>query len=170
IRLEVDVNQIKSKELTPATIAPLKQMGMDKMVSIIRPDKRATLVICPSAQAYAEMPMSAEEAADWEKTYKVQKNPLAKETVEGHSCEKKKAVVSDDKGPKLEALVWDAADLKDLPIQMQINQAEAAALMRFREIQLARPDAKQFEAPAGFTKYDSMEKLMQGVTMKMLGG
>jgi hypothetical protein len=32
-----------------------------------------------------------------------------------------------------------------------------------------KPDAKQFDAPAGFTKYASVEKIMQDAMMKGLG-
>lgn len=170
IRLDLDLTQLKSKDVTPETIAPLKQMGMDKMISIIRPDKRATLVICPAIKSYAEMPMGADEVADWSRKYKVEKSSLGQETLDGHLCEKKKAPVYDEKGGKVDATVWEATDLKSFPIQMQMNQSEATVIMRYRDVQLARPEAKLFEAPAGFTKYDSMEKLMQGAMMKALGG
>jgi hypothetical protein len=114
--------------------------------------------------------MSAEDVADLEKTYKVEKTLLGKETLDGHPCEKNKVGVVDGKGGKQEATVWNATDLKDFPIQMQMNQPEATVIMTYREIQFARPDQKQFEAPSGFTKYDSMEKLMEGAMAKMVGG
>jgi len=170
IRLDLDMTQIKSKDFTPAMLGPLKQMGMEKMATIVRPDTKVTLVVCPAIQAYAEMPMSREEAADWDRVYRVEKTSLGRETLDGHPCEKKKAPVVDEKGAKIEAVVWDATDLKEFPIQMQISQPEATVLMRYREVQFVRPEPKQFEAPAGFTRYDSMEKLMQGAMMKMLGG
>jgi hypothetical protein len=170
IRLEVDMTQIKSKDLTPEMITPLKQMGMDKMISIVRPDKKATLVIYPALQAYAEIPLSSEDAADLEKSFKIEKSPLGKETLDGHPCEKSKVNVVDTKGGRQEAVVWNATDLKEFPVQMQMNQPEATVVMRYREIQLIRPEPKLFEAPEGYSKYDSMEKLMQSAMLKMIGG
>lgn len=170
IRLEVDLAQIKSKEFTPEMLATFKQMAMDKMVSIVRPDKKATLVIYPALQVYAEVPMPMEDVADLEKTYKVERTALGKETLDGHPCEKNRVNVVNGNGGRQEAVVWNAADLKEFPVQMQMNQPEATVLMRYRDVQFARPEAKLFEAPTGFTKYDSMEKLMQGAMMKMLGG
>jgi Domain of unknown function (DUF4412) len=170
MRLELDLTQIKSKEMRPEDIASLKQMGMDKMISIIRPDKTNTLMICPSLRAYAEMPMSKEDAADLNKDLHVQKTRLGRETIDGHPCDKNKVIVTDEKGARHEAIVWNATDLKDFPIKMQINQKDATVVMHYKEIQLTKPDARQFEPPAGYTKHDSMEKLMQVAVMKMLSG
>jgi hypothetical protein len=140
------------------------------MATILRPDKRVTMVVCPALQSYAEIPMSNEEAAEWDQNFKMEKTSLGKETIDGHPCEKKKAPVIDPKGGKLDAIVWEASDLRGFPVQIQINQPEATVLMRYREVRLSRLDPKLFEAPPGFTRYDSMEKLMQGAMMKMLGG
>src|ERR1051326_3922388 len=75
IRLDVDLNQIKSTDIPQQMLGSLKQIGMDKMVSIVRPDKKATLVIYPALKAYAEIPMSREEAADLEKNFNIEKSP-----------------------------------------------------------------------------------------------
>jgi len=148
IRLDLDLAQIKSKDLTPEVIAPFKQMNMTKMATVVRTDKKQTLVIYPGLQAYAEMPMSSEEKADWESSYKVEKTLLGKETFDGHPCEKNRVVLIDGKGARQEALVWNATDLKDFPVQIQLKQPDATVVMQFRDLRLARPDAKQFEAPS----------------------
>jgi hypothetical protein len=79
-------------------------------------------------------------------------------------------LVTDDKGQKAEAIVWNATDLKEFPVQMQMNDKEATVVMRYKEIKLARPDAKQFEAPAGYSKHSDMMQLMQVAAQKMAGG
>src|ERR1043166_2148081 len=40
IRLELDMNELKSKEITQEMIASFKQMRMEKMINIVRPDKK----------------------------------------------------------------------------------------------------------------------------------
>ncbi len=170
MRAEIDLAQIKTADMPPEAAASLKQMGMDKMVSVVRPDRKSTLVIYPSLSAFAEVPMSPEDAADLEKKYKVTRTKTGRETIDGHPCDKSKVMVIGDKNEKHEAIVWTATDMKDFPIQMQMNQAEATIVMLYKDVKLARPDAKQFDAPAGFAKHESIEKLMQGAMLKAFGG
>ena len=170
VRAEIDLSQIKSKEMPPEAAASLKQMGMDKMVSVVLPEKKSTLVIYPSLRSYAEVPMSKDDASTIDTKYKIETTKLGTETLDGHACVKNKVIVTGEKGDKHEAIVWNATDMKDFPLQMQMNQNEATVVMRYSNIQLVRPDAKQFEAPAGFTKHASVEQMMQGAMLKMLGG
>jgi hypothetical protein len=82
---------------------------------------------------------------------------------------KNKVVITDDKGQKSEVTVWNATDLKDFPVQIQTAEKENTVVMRYRDIQFAKPDAKQFDAPAGFTEFGDVQQLMEGVMKKMLG-
>jgi hypothetical protein len=169
IRADIDMGRVKSKDMPPEAAASLKQMGMDKMVSIVRPDKKLTIIIYPTVKSYAEIPMSKEDAADLDKKYTLQSTKIANETIDGHACQKNKVIVTGENGEKHEAIVWNASDLKQFPVQMQMNQPEANVVMRYNNVQLVRPNGAQFEAPAGFTKYNSVEKLMQDGMMKALG-
>jgi hypothetical protein len=169
IRAEIDLTQIKSKDLQPEAMAMFKQMGMDKMTTIIRPDRKATMVIYPSMQSYAEVPMSKEDAESSGKDYKVTSTKLGTETIDGHPCEKQKVTVTGDKGEKHDAVVWKATDLKNFPIQMQIQQGDGAVVMNYRDVSTTRPESKLFEAPTGFNKYASVEKMMESAMMKMMG-
>ena len=42
-------------------------------------------------------------------------------------------------------------------------------LMKFKNIQLTKPDAKQFEPPAGYTEYKDMQKIQQVMMQKIVG-
>jgi hypothetical protein len=159
-RLDIDLNQIKSSQMPANAISSFKQMHMDQLSTIIRPDRKVTLLIYPALKSYAEIAMTSEEAADANKNFKVEKTKLGKETIDGHACDKTKVVLTDDKGQKQTAVTWNAADLKDFPVQLQLTEQDNTIVVRFREVKLIRLDAKQFEAPAGLTKYDSAEKLM----------
>src|SRR5262249_61831740 len=109
----------------------------------------------------AETPMSREQAADLATKFKVEKASLGQETIDGHACEKSKVLLRGDKGEKHDAVVWNATDLNRFPVRIQMNQPEATVLMQFKEIKLARPEEKQFEAPASFARYDSIERLVR---------
>ena len=170
VRLEVDMTQMKSAQFSPGMGAQLKQMGMDRTVVVMAMQKKSMLLMYPGLQAYVDMPMSDEAAATADKNFKIEKTSLGKETVEGHPCLKHKVIMTDDNGQKAEAIVWNASDLKDFPVQMQINDKEATVVMRYKEVRLARPEAGQFDAPAGYTKHADMQQLMMVAMQKQMGG
>jgi len=150
IRVELDVAQIKSQDLSAAQVEQLKEAGMNKIVSIIRPDKKASYVIYPGLQNYAIMPMPKEEAAGLDKNLKLEKTALGRETIDGHACVKNRVLVKDGENVILEATTWNATELKDFPVQIETKEQGDTSTMRFTHVQFARPDAKQFEPPAGY--------------------
>ena len=151
IRVELDLSKVKSKDLTPEVAASLKQIGMDKMVSIVRPDKKMTLVIYPSLRGYAEAPMSKQDLADRDRQYTLETTKIAQETLDGHVCDKNKVKIVSADGQKHDAIVWNATDLKKFPLQIQLNQPDATVVMHFSNVNLKKPETSSFEAPAGFT-------------------
>lgn len=169
MRAEMDMAQIKNVMMTPQMIAQMKQMGADRTIYVVRPDLKANYVIYPSLKAYAQMPMSDADKQALGKDPKIQKTPLGKETIDGHPCVKNKVVVTDEKGQAQEATVWNATDMKDFAIQMQIKETNSNVIMKFKDVQLAKPNAKEFEPPAGYTKYQSIEEIQQVMMQKMLG-
>jgi hypothetical protein len=68
-----------------------------------------------------------------------------------------------EKGSSLEATTWNASDLKDFPIQIQTEEKGNTTLMRFRQVQLAKPEAKDFELPTGYKEYQDQQQLINGV-------
>jgi hypothetical protein len=169
-RSEMDMTTMKGGPMPPNAAAMMKQMGMDKMVAISRPDKKMTYVVYPGLQSYAEVAMSEKEAAAASKEFKMETASLGKETVDGHPCVKNKVTMTDDKGEKRDALVWNASDLKDFPVQMQMTEEGNTILMKFKDVKLEKPEAKMFEAPADLTKYTNLQTMVQGAMMKKMGG
>ena len=170
VRSDIDLSQLKSKDMPADAGAMMKQMGMDKMVSIAIPDKKVMLLIYPGLQAYTEMPMPKDEAATADSKFKIDTEKLGKETIDGHPCQKCKVTMTDEKGEKREAFIWQASDLKDFPIQMEMTEKDNTVVMVYRDIKFAKPEAALFDPPSGFTKHDSMQAMMQGAMMKMMGG
>jgi hypothetical protein len=150
VRLEIDLSQVQSKDFTPSALATLKQAGMDRMVSIFRPDKKLTYVIYPGVQSYQELAHSKAETEAAEKGLKLEKAALGKETLDGHPCAKNKVAVKSGKEPILDAMVWNATDLKDFPIQIEMKEKDRTVRMHFTDVRFVKPDAKQFEVPAAY--------------------
>ena len=63
---------------------------------------------------------------------------------------KNKVTVRSDKGPVLEAVTWNATDLKDFPIQIQMKEKDNKVLMHFTQVSFVKPDAKQFDLPSNY--------------------
>lgn len=169
-RVDVDMTQIKGQGMSEEAAAAMKQMNMERVTSIYRPDKKSVWIIYPGMQSYVNMPLPKEEAEALENEPKMEKTPLGKETVDGHPCEKSKVVLTSANGKQSEVLVWNATDLKDFPVQIQTTEKNDTVILRYRNVQFAKPDAKLFESPAGYTAYDSMQEFSAGMMQKMMGG
>jgi hypothetical protein len=168
IRVEIDMSQTRNASMPPGAAEQLKAMGMARVVSIIRPDKQLVYVLYPTQKALMTMPLPKQ--TDPAKQPTINKTAVGKETVDGHPCVKNKVTMTDDNGNPVEAMTWNASDLKDFPIQIQTTEKQGTSIMHFSEIQFDKPDPKQFDAPADYATYDSPQALMQGIMEKTTGG
>ena len=162
------MTQINSKQVTKESVAALKTSGLDRLATVVRPDRKTALIIYPSIAGYVELPMSRDEAADMDRTYSVSKVKLGRETIDGHPCEQFKVKLTSPNAPDQEAVVSYASDLRNFPVKIEMNQAETQLVMLFKDVQLARPDVKVFEAPGGYTRHVNIELLMQSAMLKTL--
>jgi hypothetical protein len=159
LRAEIDMSEVKGSQFPAEAIVQLKKLNLDKPVSVLRPDKKVLYIIYPALKSYVEMPMPKEEAAVLDKDVKMKKTELGKETIDGHPCVKSKVVMTDDQGKAQEATIWEASDMKDFPVQVQMADEGANVVIRYSNVQLAVPPASLFEPPAGYAKYASMQEL-----------
>jgi len=165
-RFEVNMSEVQSQMVPAGAAAQMKSIGLDQMVMVSRPDKKAAYLVYPGMQSYVETSLSATASAGTNADYKVEATELGKETLDGHPCVKNKVVVTDTDGSKQEFTAWNAADLKKFPVKIQTGDTT----MLFKQVVLAAPAAANFEPPSGYTKYDDMQTMMQQQIMKRLGG
>lgn len=165
VRVEMDLTKMKNQQMPPGVADSLKQMGMAHVVSIISPSKKSAFVIYPDQKSVLTMALPE---VDSNKEPKIEKKPLGKETIDGHSCVKNQVLITDEKGEKIDATTWNATDLKDFPVQIQTKESENTSLVKFKQVQFAAPDPAQFEPPTGYTQYSSQQDLMQGIMKKMM--
>jgi len=150
VRIEINLAQVQSKDLTPSKVAELKESGMERIISLFRPDKKVTYVVYPGIQSYISIPLAKEDTEAFEGGLKLEKTALGKETLDGHDCVKNKVVVSNSQGPVLQATTWNAADLKDFPLQIEMKEKGNTVRMHFTQIQFTKPDPKQFDVPPAY--------------------
>ncbi len=166
-RAEVDMSKMKSTQAPPQALAMFKQTGLDRIITIVRPDKKSFLIVYPNLKAYAEEPMPATDSSSPE-DMKMEKSALGKETIDGHPCTKNKVTVTNTKGEKQEAIIWNAQDMKEFPLKMQLDQEGNTVVMHYKNVKLSKPPADLFEVPDTFLKHASNQELMQSAMMKML--
>lgn len=169
VRVDVDLTQIKGDAIPAAMLASLSQMGMAKVSSITALDSKLTYVIYPGIQSYAKSPLPEAQANALASELKMKKTELGKETIDGHPCVKNKVVITAEDGTEHETTVWNASDLKDFPLQIETLENKTLMSLHFSDVNLKAPAASQFEPPAGYTAYDSMQELMMAAMKKMMG-
>lgn len=169
LRLEIDTATTKNKALPADAAASLKPMGLDLIHIVMRPDRKSVYFIFPKAGMYINMPMEKADLEAAEKS-KVTTEKLGEETLDGHPCVKNKVTITSAKGDKQELTVWNATDLRKLPIKTVQKQGDETITTLYKNIQFARPDAKKFEPPAGAEEFKGMMAFMQGMMKKALSG
>jgi hypothetical protein len=158
-RFDMDMSKFQSGNIPPQAIAQMKQMGLGKIITITHRAKKLTYVIYPDIKAYVEN--ATEEASADPSNYRAEATRLGGETIDGHSCIKNKVVVTGPDGVAHESIVWNASDLKQFPVKIQTRSEKGVPMvMFFKEVKLVKPDAAQFDLPAGLRKYDNMMSLM----------
>jgi hypothetical protein len=163
LRGELNLSEAKSSAMPTELVTAMKQAGMDKVITIVRADKKATFVSYPGAQAYTEVPFRTNELA----LEKIEFTEVAKETIDGHPCVKKKTSIADSRGRPQEFFVWHASDLKDFPLQMELPQRANKVIVKLQSPKMETPDVSVFDVPASYTKYTNAQDLMQAAMMKM---
>lgn len=171
LRVDFDMSKLKSEGMTPDTVARMKQMGMDRTTTIVRPGK-ATVMIYPELKGYVDI--QPRRAASGGKPPKIEKTRIGTETVDGHPCIKYKIIATSPNGRTSEMTTWEATDLQGFPIKNQITRQRGTVTMTFKDIDLSKPAASLFETPTGYKHYASVRDLvmshMGGFMHGMMGG
>jgi len=170
MRWDLDLNQ-KSSTVDADFVSMLQQFKLDRVNFVLRPETNA-LIVVPGLKAYVEPPMPRAEPVHFqaqEKIEKLQKTLIGNETVDGVACQKFKLSLPEQKGQAETAIVWQAPALNDLPIKMQIRLGKDTYTLKLRNIRMGKQEDRIFGPPAGFTKYATVEALMQAALSKGLG-
>jgi len=165
IRVEMDLTQAKNREMPPAAMESLKQMGMARVISIVNPSKKLAYVMYPDQKVLLSFGLKNEET-NAPANSNLEKKPLGNETVDGHACVKNKVTLTDDTGKPVDVILWNASDLKDFPVQIQTKEGDNTSMMRFHQVQLTKPDSARFQPPADYTRFDSQQEMMQAILKK----
>jgi hypothetical protein len=165
---QMNIGDVKGSALPPDAAARMKSMGMDVVITIARPDLKQNLLVYPGLNSYAVIPSQESSASLNPDDFKVETAAIGKETVDGHDCVKNKTTVTDKDGNKHDYTVWNAGDLKNFPVKIQADAQGRPVTMSYKNVTFTKPSASVFEAPAGYTKYDNVQTMMQTEVMKKM--
>ncbi len=168
-RFEMNMADMKGLKMPPSAAEQMKAMGFDQLITISLPEKKVTYLVYPGLQSYVEN-SSAGEKTGTNDAFKVTITEVGKETLDGHPCVESKVLVISDQGATNEFTVWNATDLKKFPVKIFRVEHGTEVTMLFKNVALTKPAASAFEVPAGYTRYDNMQTMMQTEMMKKLGG
>ncbi len=168
-RLEIDLTRAKGPQLPAGMGEQLKAMGMGEMTMISQEGKTNSYLVYPSLKAYAIIPTPNNKDQDDSKI-KLDSTELGKDTVDGQPCIKNRVVITEGDGTKSEATVWNATELKKFPVRIETAKDNTKVRMSFRNVKLAKPDAKLFDPPANYKRHENVQGMMQEAIMKSIQG
>jgi hypothetical protein len=150
--------------LSAQNIEDLKRMRTDILISIVRPHQRTRYLIYPGLESYTVVEEPAESSGEDgdAKRPKPKKVEIGKETVEGHACIKYRITYPDDE-EGTEITTWQAEDLDNFPVQVQVVHGNQSVTLQFRDIESSSLDPASFKAPAGYKRYDSPSALFAAI-------
>ena len=167
MRWYLNLDQARTSRLDADITEWLREAKLSQIVLILRPQTNA-LVVLPGLKQWFEFappkPEGIEEKAR-EKAGFLQKTEVGRETVEGHPCVKFRLDLPKERGPGEVAYVWQATDLKNLPIQFRATINGETYGLLFRQIKDAPPEARYFEAPADYAKISGPAVLLQNALL-----
>ncbi len=167
-RFDMNMSDMRGGAIPPGAAAQFKAMGMDQVTAISRPDFKSAYLIYPGMQSYIVNP-APENTSTNLNDYKMDVTQLGTENVAGHDCVKNKVVVTEKNGSTHQSTVWNATDMNKFPVKIESTEENHKLVLLFTQVSFTKPDAHVFDAPAGFTKYDSMNSMMQAVLTKRMG-
>jgi hypothetical protein len=172
MRWYLDLERARSTRLAPEMTSLLREAKLGQLILVVRPETNA-IVAVPGLRQWFELPLpKAPELEDkaQEKVGFLEKTEAGREVVDGHPCVKYRLRDARMKEGGDEAFVWQATDLKNLPIKFQARVGGETYGLLFRQIKEEAPEARHFEPPAGYARAASPEAMLQTALLNSLTG
>lgn len=143
--------------------------GGDKMIMIMRHDKKLAWMLMQAENMYMEM--SIAEAKGQDKSdpsqFKIEQTVVGPETVNGINTTKSKIIMTGARGEKMGGFMWMSKE--NIMVKMDAIAIDKKDKMRFKteltKLKVGKQDARLFEIPAGYDKM-GMPGMGGGIDMK----
>jgi hypothetical protein len=160
---------VQSSNLPPQAVqaaAQMKSIGMDEVVSIATADKKNAYLIYPRIRSYVAIAIPPSAATG---DFNAQFTKMGEESVDGHPCVKNDVVITNT-AQSSDFTVWNATDLNNFPVKITTTEQGMPVTINFQNVSFDKPAAGLFAPPAHFTKYGTIQDLMQSAMMNHPGG
>lgn len=179
LRTYVDYSKIQGTPSESGAIA--RNIGVNRMVTITRPDLNVKWTICPDVRAYVEKTGSGIETLP--AGIQITRTNAGKEEFEGVKCikwegrltgtnlsllgtnqpavEANPAEGAPEANPGHLLTVWESEKLPGFPLAMKLGSESEFVLLRFSTIKFDQPATNLFDLPKGLTKYPNFPALVQ---------
>jgi len=146
--------------------------GMKGVITIALGDAKKTIMMNTTTKTYHEQSTQDREQMPtmYDSDIVFDKKKVGNETIDGHPCVKYDSVYYRKSKPdeKHKATIWEAKDLKDFPIQMEVTVpanpnypgSGGKMVMKYKDVKLGAATPSMFEVPAGYTKVNSAQEVM----------
>ncbi len=96
----------------------------------------------------------------------LKRTALGTEVVEGHPCKIENVVVKRPDGGTIESKVWEAQDLRGMPVKIESHIGELTLSAVYRDIAMETPDQNLFIVPEKCTPFENMGQVVEQKTLK----
>ncbi len=146
--------------------------GMPGVITISLGDVKKTIMMNTTSKVYSEQinPEREQMPDMYDSDVVFDKKKVGNETIDGHPCIKYDTVYYRKSKPneKHKATIWEAQDLKDFPIQMEISVpanpkypgSGGKMVIKYKDVKLGAATAAMFDVPAGYKKVNSPQEVM----------
>ncbi len=172
MRWQVNFDRVRSAHFPPERIEMLRQMRLDSAVLWLKPGEDLTVGL-PRFRSWASAPAPESSGIRDKAESKVgglKKTLVGKEVVDGHPCVKYMLTIPEENLPGQVALVWEAADLENLPIKILVKKDGQVHGFQLRNVRPGKMDERLFQPPAEWTRKPSVTALLQEGILRGLSG
>jgi hypothetical protein len=96
----------------------------------------------------------------------IKRTAAGTEVVDGHPCKIENVLVTRPDGKTIESKVWEAQDLKGIPVKIESHIGEFTLSAVYRDISMETPDPQLFTAPERCTPFEKMGQVVEQKIVK----
>ena len=96
----------------------------------------------------------------------IKRTAAGTEVVDGHPCKIEKVVVTRPDGKTIESKVWEAQDLKGIPVKIESHFGEFTLSAAYRDISIETRDQQLFTVPENCTPFEKMWQVAEQKIVK----
>ena len=96
----------------------------------------------------------------------VKRSTAGTETVEGHATRVEDVIVIEPDGKAVESRVWEADDLRGIPVKIESHIGQVTLRAIYRDIVIGAPDQDLFTVPERCTPFEKMGQVAEARVLK----